>query len=322
MRRAALIGLAASALALGAAQAQTASPPANSSSTTVQSVVVQGKKAQPPESFARAATKYVQSQAQPSPIGTLSRWMSPICPKVFGLDPRFADLVAQRIKDVAKQAGAPLGYCDVANVEVVFRSDPQHFMDEVRDKYPDMLGYHWAGQEKALATFQEPIDVWHATGTRDATGNTYADDPYYSKDPPAAADSGDSYVVAARRVRQRWDTSRLTVGAGASVFRFALVVVDSKQVGTEPIGRIADQIALLVLTNPKRPKTCSPLPTLLDALDPDCPASASLADFSPYDLDFLKGLYATKAEDPVAFERSDIARNIEKAGPPDAGPAQ
>jgi hypothetical protein len=316
MRRTALIGLAASALAwAGAAQAQPAPPAASGAGTTVQSVIVQGKKAEPPESFARAATKYVQSQAQPSPIGALSRWMSPICPKVFGLEPRFADMVAQRIKDVAKQAGAPLGYCDVANVEVVFRPDPQHFMDEVRDKYPDMLGYHWMAEEKALATFQEPIDVWHTTGTRDATGNTYPDDPYYSKDPPAMVNPN-------RRIRQRWNTSRLTVGAGASVFRFALVVVDSKQVGSEPIGRIADQIALLVLTNPKRPRTCSPLPTLLDSLDPACPASASLADFSPYDLNFIKGLYATKAEDPIDFERSDIARNIEKAGPPGAAAAQ
>jgi hypothetical protein len=310
MRKAALAGLAVSALAaVGPVRAQHVAT--SLSDKPVGEVIVQGRKAaKGPESFAREVQGFVAAQAQPSPIGVLSRWMTPICPTVVGLTPTFTDLVVKRIGDVAARMGAPHGRCGRSNVRVVFTAQPQQLMDYVRARLPDLLGYHFLAQEDKIATFQEPIDSWHLTATRDESGARHVDDPYNQKDPVVA--SGGSYVVG------KASASRLT-GAVASDFKFALVVVDSSRVGKQPIGRIADQIAMLVLTNPKRPKACSPLPSLLDSLDSSCPESASIAGLTPYDEAFLKALYSSDPEEKLALERGEIAGRIRKLGPPDPG---
>lgn len=299
----------------GAAVAQPAAPAGRTAATaTVGEVVVTARRsAAAAKAFSRAVSGFVTAQSQPNPTGLLSRWMSPICPTVVGLTPGSADFVSRRITEVAARVGAPRGRCGRSNVRVVFTAEPQKLMDYVRDKFPDLLGYHFAPQEKALAAFQEPIDAWHATGTRDEHGAGFADDPYNQKDPQVA--SGAYYALSGA------SGSRLK-GAASSEFLFALVVIDSRRAGTQPIGRIADQVAMLVLTNPKRPKACSPLPTLLDSLDPACPASASLIAFTPYDEAFLKGLYSSNPEEKAALERGEVARRIEAAGRAEPGRPQ
>jgi hypothetical protein len=302
MRRAALIGLAVSALAAaGAAQAQPSPSRETVASKSVSEVVVTGhRKVKPSASFSQAVSGFVASRAQPSPLGVLSRWMSPVCPTVVGLNPAFTDFVVKEIKGVAEQMGAPRGKCLRSNVRIVFTAQPQQLMDFVREKHPEMLGYHFAPQEKALAAFQEPIDAWHVTATREETGGGHVDDPYNQNDPTVA--SGGHYFVSGSPSRLKSPTS--------SDFVFALVVVDFARVGKQPIGQVAEQIAVLVLTNPKRPKSCSPLPSVLDALDPACPASASVADLTPYDEAFLKALYSSDPQERLALQRGEIERSI------------
>lgn len=311
MRKAALTALAAAALAAGGTvRAQTPAPPAANGSAAGQpvgEVVVKGEMARPPASFSRAVQGFVASSSQPSPVGTLSRWMSPVCPSVVGMTRPYAEFLIQRIGDIAARAGAPRGKCARSNVRIVFTAQPQQLMDYVRAKEPDLLGYHFATQEKVVGRFQEPIDAWHITRTRDEAGGSHIDDPYNQKDPAVA--KGGSYVVGSS------NASRL-VGAASSDFKFALVVVDSARVGKQPLGRIADQVAMLVLTNPRRPKACSPLPSLLDSLDPACPASATVAAMTPYDEAFLKALYSTDPQEKLALERGEIARRVGGQGPP------
>ncbi len=296
----------------GAGQASAAGPSqtdATAASTTVGEVVIKGHK-KPPESYSRAVSGFVASHSQPSPIGTLSRWLSPVCPAVVGLTPRYTELVSTRIKEVAAAMGAPhTGGCRHDNVRVVFTTEPQRLMDYVREKLPDILGYHFLPQEMSLATFHGPIDAWHKTGTQGENGGMHADDPYNQGDPTVA--SGGAYMDGGS------NASRLK-GVVASRFLFALVVVDSGKVSKRSIGSVADQIAMLVLTSPKRPKVCSPLPSLQDSLDPACPASASLVTFSPYDEAFLKALYSSDPQEKLALEQGAIARRVEKSASPGA----
>ena len=291
---------------------QPASADKTAASTTVGEVVVKGaRKTKPSAAFQQAVSGFVAAQSQPSHIGLLARYMTPVCPSVVGLTQRFAEYISQRITEVAAQAGAPRGSCLRSNVRVVFTSQPQKLMDYVRAKDPGLLGYHFLQEERTLAAFQGPIDAWHMTGTRGWDGASWADDATNQKDPNVA--KGGHYATAslgAGRLR----------GTVSSEFLFALVVVDSARVEKLPIGRIADQIAMMVLTNPKRSRTCSALPTLLDSLNPDCPASASLVSFSPYDEALLKGLYASDAQATGATQRNDIAQRIEANGPPPPAP--
>jgi hypothetical protein len=299
-----IFGAALSLLAAGVTPAQPSAAP-----VTVGQVVVQGQRPQAPKSFSATVSKFVAAHAQVSPAGTLARWMRPVCPGTAGLTPAFDAYVNQRITEIAARAGAPTpklragarapSRC-VVNVLVFFTSEPQKFLDGVRAKHSSLLGYYHFSRGKELATFEGPIGAWHTSGTRFAqTGMTYFDDP--------DANAGNSNNQPPWR--QVGDESRLKFDR-ADEFLSALVIVDSNAVEGQSITAIADHIALLVLSDPKRSKECSPLPSLLDALNPACPASASVETLTVYDEAFLRRLYASNPEETLQGERGSIELGI------------
>ena len=105
--------------------------------------------------------------------------------------------------------------------------------------------------------------------------------------------------------------SRLANGL-SNEFLFALVVVDSGEVDGQPIGAVADQAAILALSDTGGRRGCSALPSVLDALDPACPSGAPIEALTAYDEAFLKGLYASDPENLVEVGRSAIARSIKR----------
>jgi hypothetical protein len=244
--------------------------------------------------------KLVRDLGQPGPIGQIARWREPICPKVMGLTQGFDDFVSQRIKDVAAQVGAPHDQaCHDFNVLVTFTTEPERLMADVRDHHPALLGYHVIGERRALATFQGPIDSWYVTATSMKTG------------------------IKNYRTARRVDVANgpeLPTGTGshippefASEFALELVVIDANRLDGQAIGPVADKIAMLILSKPaarEADRKCSPLPSVMDVLDANCP---SVEGLTAYDKAFLEGLYAYQGNELRAFEREKIAQRIIKA---------
>ena len=312
--RPALIGvIAAGFLAVaGASHAQqpTAGATTPSGAAIVEDLTVRGHRTEkPPPSFSSAVDSYVRSRAQASPVGNLSRWNIPVCPYTAGLDPAYDAFVNKRLMQVAAEVGAPgPGHCKTTNVLVVFTSEPQKLVDNVRTEHPKLLGYHYHADEKAISTFQGPMEAWHVTGTRGLKGILSRDEA----DPPCDAPScplGTGQVGDAN--------SRLANGL-SNEFMFVLVVVKADQVDGQPIGTVADQIATLVLSDPGRRRGCSPLPSVMDALDPNCPADAQVATLTAYDEAYLKGLYATNPENLIDVQRTSIGHSLRQATRPPA----
>ena len=299
MRRALTAVLAAGALA--AAGTSGAQPAAPGAGTTVKEVTVQGQKgAKPPPSFKSAASSYVRAHAQASYGGGLSRFLEPVCPRTIGLAPAFNDFVSRRIGEVAARVGAPRPKaCADGHVLGVVTPEPQQLIDGVSDKHPQVLGYHFVPEEKTLKTFTGPIQAWHMTGTQDLSGTIYVDDPYLGLDHPGM------------RGPKGRANSRLRHGM-ASAIVFVLVVVDQNRIEDLPIGAVADHIAALALSKPARQHGCSPLPSIMDSLDPACPASAGLETLTAYDEAFLKGLYATDPEEYPSLEQGSILLKVLK----------
>jgi hypothetical protein len=282
-----------------AALAQPAPPaPAAAASSAVGGLTIEGHRSERPQSFSSAVHGFVRSHAHDSPIGNLSRWRAPVCPVTLGLSPAMDDFVSNRIGEVAEQVKAPhRADCRQSNILVVFTPEPQKLIDRVRTKRPEALGYHYVSEEKALATFHGPVEAWHVTGTQAWSGPLSLD----ITDPPcmAAQCKGRGYFAGSN--------SRLT-NLQANEFIYVLVVVDTAQVDGQAIGTVADEIAALALSDPGLRHGCSPLPTVLDALDPTCTESAPA--LTAYDAAFLKALYASDPENLVDIQRSFIADSI------------
>ncbi len=245
-----------------------------------------------PRSFEKATGKFVHDLARLGPIGQVSRWHEPICPIVAGLSPAFNDFVAGRIKEIAAQVGAPgAGDCARgANVMVAFTTAPDQLMADVRDRHEVLLGFHFVGETKSLSAFQPPMKSWYVTMTRIADEGAMFDTAY-GPGPP----SGGSHVPIPLK----------------SEFAFVLIVVDANLLEGQPIGPVADKVAMLALSRPAPHEGCSALPSVMDLLERDCTSTAS-AGLTAYDEAYLKALYAYHGDEQRYFERGAIAKRVIK----------
>jgi hypothetical protein len=130
-------------LAASAALAEPASPSpvsaqaAPSDSTAVSGIVVEGRSQKAMKSFSAAVNRFVQDQGRPSPVHGLARWDQQICPGTVGLTKGFDAFVSKRIKEIATRVGAPGdGTCKQTNLLVVFTTQPDKLMADIRDHHP------------------------------------------------------------------------------------------------------------------------------------------------------------------------------------------
>ena len=285
--------------------AASASAPAStdaSDSTVVSGIVVQGQARMTTKAFLNAVEKFVHIQGRPSPmIGQISRWRYPVCPMTAGMAPSYNAFVSARIKDVAQRVSVPAGACRGVNILVVFSAKPDLVMADVRDHHAFFLGYHRRSEAASLARFEPPIKTWYVTVTRGLF------DEYLAIDAPDIEQPHEYAVPGGFATRIR---NPLT-----NEFGFALVVVDSKQLVGRAIGPVADEIAMMTLSNPAPREGCSPLPSVMDALDPTCVSNPPIEGLTVYDEAYLKGLYAYQGGEIRVFESVSIAKTVASIGP-------
>ena len=305
MRR--LIAALTASLAFSAAAAAQTPAPSTTPPHTVEGVTVEPSKQIDPEALRAMVQDFVRLHGQPSRIGQYSVWARPLCPKVVGLPDAFDAFVAQRIVEVAAEAGAPKARrpqdCRHFNVLVIVTSQPQQILDFVRHRQPQLLGFHYAAQAERIAVVRRPIQVWHVTSTAqgaamlDTAGSDVdhevVDSPFNT--PPSGAAG-----------------SRLSEGLTSHLLT-ALIVVNSRQIEGQPAGRIADQIAMEALLQPAAVGKCSEAPTVLDSLNPSCAASAGVDGLTDFDRTYLSGLYHTDPEQFLGLQKSAIGSQMKRA---------
>ena len=133
----------------------------------------------PPESITVTGIKpsektiedFVKARGAPTRfLGKLARWRRGIRPLTIGLGDKYATFVTQRIREIALAVGAPVSAdpnCKT-NIEVVFTTKPQEFMDNVRKSGPAFLGYYATySQADELAKVTNPIQAWYTTESLD-----------------------------------------------------------------------------------------------------------------------------------------------------------
>ena len=299
MRPVLIAAMAAALLGPSVSQAQqTPSPATKTDDTAVSGVTVTAPRdlELKKKTFPSVVETFVESHEVDGPHGALTRWMTGLCPAVEGLSPDFNAFVYHRLLEVADEVGVPKprpGDCKHSNVLVVFTTAADRFMIDIREHHPLLLGYHFPSDTKKLAAFEPPLKAWRITAT-----NGLIDNPEIPAHggPASHNDSGLN-----------------------SEFVFALVVVDPSTLADQPIGRIADDIAEQVVSNPGARHGCASLPSILDSLDPACPASSALETLSDYDKALLKGLYHSNPETRVQYQRSTMRQQILQETRPPAG---
>ena len=288
----ALVSPPAAAFAADPAVARQAAPPA---SATVEGVTVVAPKAEQAK-LPELVNRFVEAHSGVSRSNQLSRWAGPVCPQTGGLSAPFNTFVSARVKAVAASVGAPAekrpnrNFACKTNLLIVFTTKPQTLMDDVRKHHPQMLGFHFTAQAQRLATVDHPFQAWYMTGTKAEGDDVEPDDPNHRM-PSGGAGS---------RLTSRLESQLMGV----------LVVIDANRIVGHQIGAIADNAAMLSLARASQVKGCSELPTILDFLNPDCPAAADPPGLTRYDVAYLKGLYSIDPQEYAAAQRSEIGSRI------------
>ena len=139
-RSASLIGLVGLALSAGSAALADDKTPQKGPATplTGVTVVAPHRDAAAPAALPMIRD-FVKAHGAPSQIGQLARWTQNICPVTACLPPAFNAFVTRRVREIAAEVGAPVkaGEQCQTNIEIIFTSEPQKFVDGLRDKVAD-----------------------------------------------------------------------------------------------------------------------------------------------------------------------------------------
>jgi hypothetical protein len=268
-----------------------------------------------------AIQNFVASFATPTRMtGKIARWEDGVCPRTVGQRPAIAQIVTQRVKDLAAFAGAPVNDSPscTPNIEIVFTASPQALLDDVRAHQPDYIGYAEGGaQMEKLATVTRPLQAWYTTQTRDLHGLNRIDSarrpgegvamPCFTCNGGRGPSGPTEYLSDATFAHVTG--SRVTDGV-RSVFYHILIVTDPSKLQDHGIGPLADYIAMLALTQINSQDSCRPLPSIVNMLAKDCATKTDM--LTKNDATYLRGLYRMSADRKfLATEKSEIADSME-----------
>jgi hypothetical protein len=216
---------------------------------------------------------FVRGYGAPAPVGHLARWTDEVCPAVSGLSPSENAIVAERIKSLAAEVGAPVAGATRCRrtVSVFFSDQPQHVLDVIRDNAPRFLGYHYQAQTRRISTFTGAIGAWYMTATGGDVG-AWIDDTDHRM---PGGDAG----------------SRIVDGL-SSVFAGVVIVADTGKIRGHDISSIADYVAMVALSQSSPREGCQALPTITNLFMTDC-AARSADHLTSVDLAYLRALYST-----------------------------
>jgi hypothetical protein len=227
--------------------------------------------------------------------------------------------VTQRIKEVAGIIGAPVALevpCKI-NVDIVFTSDPQSLLDNVRRNYPILLGYHETAQQaQRIAIVNHVIQAWYVTQTEDVNGMKNLDSAQKNRGvnlsiPPSLLCRTGCQVFVPGAREERIDASRIGDGLRSELYH-VIVTVDLRKVSRYQVGPLADYIATLVLSPAQSFDSCQGLLSITNLMSSSCDNSRKANAITEYDIAYLRAIYRMDLSGSLQEQRSAIGYQMEK----------
>jgi len=268
--------------------------------TTVSGVAVPAP--QKPDPLVDPAVQFVHSHLPTNRNAQYARFHDPVCVKVQGLPEEFDAFVAQRVVEMAKTVKAPVDPSPncAPNVNVIFSSQPQAQLTDVAKRRDILFGFYFKTNFEKLSTFRRPIQSWYLTRAVGTNGKNALE--LYDPTPPLMP--GGKGALAGRA------GSRLGNDMSSELVH-SLIIADAGKVSGQPIGAVADYIAVLALSRWQGLERCNEVSTILNLMADDCGEAPEAATAS--DIGLLTGLYAMSPRDLGDLQRISIASRMRAA---------
>jgi len=233
--------------------------------------------------------------------GQYARWKHPICLNLYGLTPLARYTVESRIKQIARQVGAPVDNrdpCEI-NVTVAFTANVKATLDSIYKAVPDLLVDY--GFMRNRLKQSQPIQAWYGISARAADGRSYRQ----------LGDSGDPLANGPPVVHVA-DMNRLNTGISTAI-ELEVVVVDTNAVMGKSLRTVADYLALLTLAQARDTAHCKDVPSIANLMFADCDPAYRPESITAADIAMLSGLYQTQDETLQVLQRQHIVGAMSRA---------
>lgn len=243
------------------------------------SIVVEGNR-EKQEQAARDLAKEVVGRLQ---FGRpLPRFFEPLCLAVAGVKPDVGESFAARIIENARRADVPVadGECQ-PNALVILSRDGRGQLEATSKKYPHLFDSLKKLDVKKLLNARDPAFAWQVTEVRGVDGREF---------------SGMQVNGNEVKVNSQFQIGRLNQPIRIDVTA-AVVLIDTGAIGGKTAMQLADYASfrLFATTDEISEEAASSLPTILSLfVTPDL----APPELSEFDLAYLRGLYAMRANAP------------------------
>jgi hypothetical protein len=284
-------------------------------SPQVETVIVTAPKwlADKPQTVIHNFVRSYAMAATPT-IAEVTRWKFGICPRTYGLSkPEYDDFVTSRIENIAVEAGvrvkgAPCHF----NVEIVFTSKPQEFLDQVHKEGVRLLGPR-PSQADTVGKMRYAIQAWYATATRDTEGILVVDEEdsfSFSFTPTTAI--GPAWNPYATVPFYNVEGYKAREGLNSELAHI-YVIADTSKTQDFELGAVADYVAMLALSQTQNFDSCKPIPSITNLISPACDADLKPKSITDIDLAYLKAVYRMDPGANFQQQQNAIAASISKS---------
>lgn len=307
-----------SVLAALAVQGASAGSDESPASETLQEVTVTAQRIE----LQKRIFKFVnQIAATENGAEGLARWEAPsACPLVSGLSRKDGEFILERLSEVGRLAGVPLGdeHCR-PNLYILVTSQPEDLlrgMQKRNRRYTFGVDASFYPPTETPANVVDhfirtprPVRVWHNITEKDAWGQPLA----YCQAPlilPQCSEAGHNQPECDPTLRYR--CGRAIAGGSHLVFNAmwslstVFVIVDQTRLHEVKLGQLADYVAMAGFAKLKPGARLGDAPTILTLFNGTPEAAPS--GLTDWDRTFLKSLYAT--EQKSKLQRSQIVRQM------------
>jgi hypothetical protein len=256
--------------------------------------------------------KFVAQLAPPASDDQLGKFLQPICPGVVGLPTGLNELVAARMRQVARAVDAPVApdRCDT-NMFVIVVHDKRRAIEDLRKKRPDLLSDIPSAEVAKLKNDPGRVAAWQVIGKIGAEGMALASVRF------GRQDSVPESATVARQARVFEVVGRLRQST-VPQFLTSVVMIEARALDGVTTRQLADY-ALMRGLAPIRERSGAPPHSILALLSPNAAPTDIPQSVTWWDVAFLKSVYGTSNAVSASLQRSAIAgwmkRELHKVPP-------
>lgn len=280
-------------LVAGSASASAQADPAVNQPKRQREIHVIGPSSSPAE-LRKQANDFVRRTGVANGSDPVARWIEPVCPKVVGIKPEYAQIVETRMREIAELSGIKLGKPDCqANIAVTFTTDSRGLMRQIYKKAPSRLTELSPAERERLLTDDAPIRWWYNSRSQGADGMRVAnsDSLLVSADATdgrtfSAGTGGESAIGNGTQTVQAYRSSIIGTLAVRALFK-ATVVIDVNLAQGRSLDAVAAYAAMVAYA--ETTPTDQPIPnSILGLFD----AGNVYSDPTDWDIALLRTLYS------------------------------